>query len=223
MPAPNINFKRESLYLLIDEKTDGILCATDSIDAATAMCIFSLRITVQALETHMYWLREGLRKIDYRDATRHYAFKIGDLSRNVVPLEDPTNEFLEFKKEVTLRVRFQERLRVYCDGSIAAHSSEAPMLEDYSSTIIYELGKCDPANDKFTDAIKAYADINEISEKVAYQELKLHIDNLSTVRMLNYAMYMKFRALFNNAPATNEAQMAVLSKLFAEIYKGVQK
>ena len=38
------------------------------------------------------------------------------------------------------------------------------MLEDYSSTIIYELGKCDPANNRFTDAIKAYADINEINE-----------------------------------------------------------
>lgn len=221
MPAPNINFKREALYLLIDEKTDGILCTTDSIDAATAMCMFSLRITVQVLETHMYWLREGLRNVDYRDLTKHYTFKVGDLSRDVKPFENPPEEFLAFKKEVALRVRFQERLRVYCDGSVLAHSSESPMLEDYSSTIIYELGKCDPENNKFTDAIKVYADINEISEKIAYQELKLHIDNLSTVRLLNYAMYTKFKILFNNAPATQEAQMTVLSKLFTEIYKGI--
>lgn len=222
MAAPNINYKRESLYLLIDEKTDGILCATDSVDAASAMCLFSFRITVQALETHMYWLRQGLRNIDYRDNTKHYSYKMGDLARNVVEFNNPSEEFLNFKKEIILRIRFQERLRVYCDGSFSAHASDAPMLEDYSSTIIYELGKCDPANNKFTNAIKVYADINEINEHTAYQELKLHIDNLSTIRMLNYAIYLKFRKMFNNAPGTTEAQTAILSKLFAEIYNGVQ-
>ena len=222
MPAPNINYKKEVLYLLIDEKTDGILCATDSIDAATAMSIFSLRIKIQVLETQMPWLREGLRNIDYKDTSKHYAFKLGELSRNVIPLENPTEEFLAFKKEIILRVQFQERLRVYCDASIAAYSSEAPMLEDYSSTIIYDLNNCDPDNDKFTNGVKTYADINDISEKLAYQELRLHIDNLTTIRMLNYAMYMKFRNLFNSAPATNEAQLAVQTELFIAMYRTSQ-
>jgi hypothetical protein len=220
MAAPNINYKKEALYLIIDEKTDGILYATDSIDAATAMAIFSLRIKIQVLETQMPWLREGLRNIDYKDPEKHYVFKLGDLSRTVLPMENPSEEFLSFKKEVALRSQFQERLRVYCDASIAAYTSESPMLEDYSSTIIYELNNCDVTNNKFTNGIKSYAKISEISEKAAYQELKLHIDNLSTLRMLNYGMYMKFRTLFNNAPATVEAQLAVTTDLFIAMYRG---
>lgn len=220
----NVNTQKDFLYLLIDEINDGILFATDSIDAACAMTLFSPRISLRPMETHKSYLRADLAKIDYRDLKTHYAWKPAKGKREIPPLakEEITPEYIAYRNEIARRTRFQDMIKCLLDVNVVATSVETPLLSNYAPNIGYELLQCKPAEDFFTTAVQAYAYNSSISNSDAYYELKLHMDNLSSVQLTNLAVYIKFRNLLNQAAGDLDSQKTIVDKLLTINYKTSQ-
>lgn len=218
----NINIKKDFLYLLRDELNDGILHATDSYDAATAMSLFSPRITLTPLETQASWLKENLKTSDYKNKDVFLKWAPKRLERHIVPLEENeiTPEYIAYRNEIIVRTRFQELLITHCDMLLVTNGIETPMLEKYAATIVNELLKCSVEENKFSPAIVNYAIISEIDTVTAFNELKLHIDNMAQTRLRNLAVYIRFRNILNRAPLADQGK--IWDSAIASIYKNSQ-
>jgi hypothetical protein len=218
----NINIKKDFLYLLKDELNDGILHATDSYDAATAMSLFSPRITLIPIETQAPWLKENLKTPDYKNKHVFLKWEPKNALRFVVPLEkkEITPEYCSYKNEIITRTRYQELLITHCDILLVTNGIETPMLERYAATIVNELSKCSVEENTFSPAVVNYAVISEIDTVTAFNELKLHIDNMAQTRLRNLAVYIKFRNILNRSPLADQGKIFELA--IDAIYKASQ-
>jgi hypothetical protein len=220
--ADNINIKKDFLYLLRDELNDGILHATDSYDAATAMSLFSPRITLTPIETHTPWLKENLKTPDYKNKDAFLKWEPKNALRFVVPLEkeEITPKYISYKNEIIARTRYQELLITHCDMLLVTNGIETPMLERYAATIVSELSKCSVEENTFSPAIVNYAIISEIDTVTAFNELKLHIDNMAQTRLRNLAVYIKFRNILNRSPLADQGK--IFESAISAIYRASQ-
>jgi hypothetical protein len=220
--AENINIKTDFLYLLRDELNDGILHATDSYDVAAAMALFSPRITLTPIETHRTWLKENLRTPDYKNKDVHLKWAPKGSLRFIAPLEESeiTPEYIAYRNEIITRSRFQEMLITHCEMLLATNGIETPMLERYATAITSELSKCSIEDNIFTSSITNYAKISGIDTATAFNELKLHIDNIAQTQLRNLAVYIKFRNALNRATLADQGK--VYESAINAIYKASQ-
>jgi len=139
--------------------------------------------------------------------TVNFRNKIGyiePLSTDVV-----TSELRTMKKEIKIRIEYHSILINKVKGLINL-SAEHFGLIDFGDTIVYEIQKCNPEDNYYSDAIKNYALGSETSNQAAYDELKAHIDNISHQRMRSMGLYIKYRNMLNQSPASPKEQQKVI-------------
>lgn len=214
----NINTVKDFLYLLKDETNDCIITASESYDAAAAVSLFSPRISLVPIETHKRHLKSKLRAAEFKNpnVVLRWNSRAG-VKRDIQVVNDFPPGLMAFRSEINERLFWQEKLKTHCDMMLKINGPETPMLEEYLPSVLDELVRCDPASGSYTAAVKSYAAISEISESAAYDELRLHCDNLAHSRLRNLAIYIKFRNQLNEAAVTE--QETVFRSAMAAIYR----
>ena len=214
----NINSVKDFLYLLKDETNDCIITASESYDAAAAVSLFSPRITMIPVETHKRHLKGKLRNAEFKNPNLAIRWNSrAGVKRDIEILDQVPVGLMEFRREVADRLFWQEKLKTHCDMMLKINGPETPMIEEYLPSILDELVRCDPNAGEYTAAIKSYAVISDISDAAAYDELRLHCDNLAHSRLRNLAIYIKFRNQLNDAKL--EDQESVFRGAMAAIYR----
>jgi hypothetical protein len=193
---------------------DKIFYKTNSSGAAKAMMLFSSNINCITLETNHLWAPADFKETKFNDFSKYYKTVVpskgGQRIIQELPRDAVDDKFLEFRKEVKMRTEFHALLINIANGQLAL-ATEHNGIVDFGATIIYEIQNCRPEENYYTDAIRGYALGSDISNQNAYDELKLHIDNLSHQRMRNMGIYLKFRNMLNQTPADKESQKAVIA------------
>jgi hypothetical protein len=156
---------------------------------------------------------------DFLDLDRCYRTVPGDPREDFVLVtmseEDKTSLNI-LRTQVITRLVWQTKLASRCERATIT-VSENILLEKYSETILNELDKCDPNKSYYTSPIKDYARITECSENVAFNELRLHMDNLAHSRLRNLGLYVKFRNKLNQSPGTKISQKKVYEEFLQEM------
>lgn len=216
----NTNYTTDFCYLLIDLNNNGVLYNTNSSGAAQAMLLYSSNIQCIPLETHHTWARKDFKESNFNDFGIHYSIVVVDGQRVVeeLPATAVDGRFKKLRAEVKMRTLYHELLINIANAQLAL-SAEHNGVIDFADTIIYEIQNCQPDNNYYTDPVRAYALGSGISNQSAYDELKLHIDNLSHQRMRNMGIYVKFRNMLNQTDATVEAQRAVIGMAVDNLVK----
>jgi hypothetical protein len=215
----NISKTQDFYYLLVDELTTGILGGTSSFKSSIAMTLLNSRIRMIPIAVGAAWIDKVWSTLDFNDLNNHYSHQtkqghiLGELHSKIV-----TAEYIAYRKEIQIRLDFQESLITFCEMSILG-ISETPFLIDYGDTILHEINNSDPTIDQYTDAIKSYAFASDCSNSTAYQELKLHMENMSLVRMRNLGIYIKYRNKLHATPGTMVLQKNVLEAAKSELFK----
>lgn len=207
----NDNYIADFCYLLIDTPTNGILYNTSSCAAAQAIQLFSSNIYCTPLETHSMWAPKDYKETNFNDFGKHYTI-VGKPGQRVVkelPAHVVNERFMRLRQEIKTRADYHLRLHDIA-RSVLVQAVEHQLIVDFGDTIIYEIQNCRPGEGYFTDGVRSYALISGISNHSAYNELKLHIDNLSHQRMRNMSIYLKFRNMLNQTPADPVQQKAVI-------------
>jgi hypothetical protein len=218
-------YKRAFLNLVVEYPTNNIIVATHSERVAKAVALASRKLRVQPIEQWAHYVHDSMRKVDIKRNQRGGKFfKMGSGNgegRTVeeIPQEEVTPELRTLRRESVVRLYFHETLCNLCDSMIY-HYSETDLHVEYSPYIIDQVNKCRPEEGYYTDAIHAYALSAETSDFGAYQELKMHMDNMAHARLRNLAIYIKFRNMMNATRATESDLTEVLKKARFELWKG---
>jgi hypothetical protein len=86
---------------------------------------------------------------------------------------------------------------------------------DFIAVLSHELLNCDPNTNKYSDAIKEWARIQEIPAETAYKELSMKFEDTSLQYFRNHAIYTKYVRKINQS-TTPEDLKNVLSGAFME-------
>lgn len=218
-------YKRAFLNLVVEYPTNNIIVATHSERVAKAVALSSRKLRVQPVEQWAHYVHESLKKVDIKRNQRggkFFRMVTGNgEGREVeeIPLEEVSDELKKLRRESVLRLYFHETLANLCDSMIY-HYAETDLHVECSPFIIDQVNKCRPDEDYYTDAVHSYALAAETSDFGAYQELKMHMDNMAHARLRNLAIYIKFRNQMNESRATEEEQNKVLKRARFELWKG---
>lgn len=199
-----------NFYLLYDLHSGMALWATENLDAATALCMYSTRIWMVTINTANK--KAGVwTPMDFRNPAQNYRVNFKEAKREIDPVENQVlaREFLEFRRAIKLRGRRQELLSSFFEHAVAGNSDSKRLLE-YLDSVMFELNRCDPANSRFSAGITAYAENSGCDPKTAYEELSMQVENITNARMRNLGSYVKFRNMLNDAGSTEEEQLAVM-------------
>lgn len=208
----NKNYTKDFCYLLTDSLNNGVLYNTDSSGAAKAMLLFSSNIQCIPLETNHLWARKDFKETNFNDFSKHYTVAVVNGQREIqeLPASAIDDRFKKLRVEVKMRTEYHALLINIANAQLAL-ATEHDGIVNFGDTIIYEIQNCRPEENYYTDSVRAYALGSNISNQSAYDELKLHIDNLSHQRMRNMGIYVKFRNMLNLTDSATEAQRAVIA------------
>jgi hypothetical protein len=214
-----ISVPDEFFYIILDKSNRNILAATNSKGAAMAMSLWQSRISMNVV-SNKNSRRDDQQSIDdFLDINRCYKTVLGDLNEDFVLTTVPKADKKSLKilrREVIRRLLWQTKLASRCERGTTA-VPENIFLEKYSETILSELDKCRPDKQYYTEPIKDYARITDCSNDVAYNELKLHMDNIAHSRLRNLGLYIKFRNKLNQVNGDHFSQKLVYEEFLQEM------
>lgn len=209
----------ENFYLLYDLHTGLALWATENLDAAAALCMYSTRIWVVTVNTANK-KADVWAPMDFRNPAKNYRVNFKESKREIEPVENQTlpRELIEFKRVIKMRGRRHELLSSFFEHAATGQGDSKKFIE-YLDSIIFELNRCDPSNDKFSPGVEAYAENSGCDPRTAYEELSMQVENVTNTRMRNLGSYVKFRNMLNDAGSTEEEQLAVMALVRKELSK----
>ena len=211
------------LLLIVDSDSRAIACTAPTFTTARAVLLSSLKIGMFSVPIARPWCPAEFKKIDFNDLNKSMKLYDSD-KRGVKPLKTaeytPTDAATWKKKrqDLQLRVGYLDALDWQCQNTMIP-TTETPYINGYIPSILHELNMCDPNRNYYTPAIEVYANITDCSPAAAYQELRMHTDNINHVRMRNSAIYIKYRNMLNNAPAVREEQQKVMEMAKEELFR----
>lgn len=197
-------------YLIFDSTSRCVLCKTNSKGAAMAVLLSSTNLG--SMTCDLRWLaKKNFDASKFNDFNSFYTVNFKNKIRHIEQLPDQviTSRLKKLREEIRIRVEYHNILIDKTNGLINL-SAEHFGIVDFGETIVYELQKCRPEENYYSDAIKNYALGSEISDQAAYDELKTHIDNLSHQRMRSMGLYIKYRNMLNQASAIPADQQRVI-------------
>jgi len=218
----NISNKQDFYYILIDDFTTGILAGTASFKSSIAMTLLNSRIRMIPIAVTAPWIDKRWVNSNFNTLDINYSHRykhgdiLGELHSSAV-----TETYINYRKEIKIRLSFQEALVQFCEITVLG-ISETPFLIEYGDTILYEISNSNPDKQQYTDAIKSYAFASNCSNSTAYGELKLHMENISLVRMRNLGIYINYRNKLHDTVGTISEQKIVLEQAKTELFKNAR-
>ncbi|OFZ28626.1 MAG: hypothetical protein A2622_05920 [Bdellovibrionales bacterium RIFCSPHIGHO2_01_FULL_40_29] len=184
-------------FLLIDRNNEGLLCPVVSQTVGINLLggILDSRLIELPLHRVMY------HKYAHLDFNNEY---LRVTPKRVISPLDPmhiTEIFLNKRAEALARAKYLELLEMISFLSLAkSHmgypSNIVPLLNQ-------EIQRCDPNLNQYSIGIREYADINNISPEVAYEEIKFRIQGATLTRIRDFAIFQKYVRIFNTCPLTD--------------------
>jgi len=214
----NTNSNTGFCYLLFDLTTRCVLYKTDSSGAAMAVLLSTSNLGSMSCDRR--WLAlKNFDESNFNDFSVFHTLTFKNKVRHIGYLSEYfiTPELKKLREEIMIRVAYHDILINKTNGLINL-SAEHYGIIDFGDTIVYELQKCRPEENYYSDAVKNYALGSEIDDQAAFDELKTHMDNISHQRMRSMGLYIKYRNMLNQAPATQKDQQRVIDRALDALF-----
>lgn len=221
----------DSLYsntsiFVVDNETFLILCSTDSIRVANAICKGLINATTMVVSINQeyepdkhYYLLQTRTVGKYGEGN---AAKISNtLEKNkrhaLEEVLDVPDRFLERKELVRIRKYGIEHLE---KGCIRYSARLVNFFEDsvFLHFISRELELCDPINNLFSDGILEWATIYGMVPKAAYHELKMHYDSTKISVIKIHALWNKYTDKINTLTNIKDIHLCAINEFEVEIF-----
>jgi hypothetical protein len=185
----------ENLYAVIDTPTSIILSFPKSYTAAEC-------VTQGLLDTKALMIPTSLSKIGKE-------FKSYNLQKDFLKLDISENSWISKVPEHLVNFDLQKKRKIARIRSIYIYSLEQRFLkiqnirsiihfdEHVYVNLLDDIKKSNPMTDTYSQGIVEYANIQSISPKTAYQEIKFMLDSSGLIKIRNYAWFKMYVKKFN--------------------------
>jgi len=181
-------------YIVVDSHTDGILCECYSVSIAHSVSKGFINSTLKILPASVPWLYDQYNK-DYNSFEvfyQHRNMQIFEMKSELI-----TDEFVSLKKLAKLRNSVQHVWEARCRQFLLDRNYEYFANSELEGYLLVELNNCNTTKNFYTPAITEWAELNEISADVAYQELRMRSTSIGRQHIRNHAIHQKFVNLIN--------------------------
>jgi len=184
-----------NLYAVIDKPTNLILCFPKSYTAADC-------VTQGFLDTKAIMIPTSLSKVGKE-------FKSYNLKKDFLELTMSETSWISKVPEHLINYNLQRKKQIARLRSIYIYSLEQRFLkrqnirsilhfdEHVYANLLDAIKKSDPITDNYAQGIVEYANIQSISPKTAYQEIKFMLDSSGLIKIRNYAWFKHYVKRFN--------------------------
>lgn len=191
----------ENIYAVFDTATRIILAFPRSYTTA-------VYVSQGILNTEAILVPTTLEKVDRE-------FKQYDLNVDVLKLTPKTGKWVqlipdqlvndELRKKIQIAKLRAEYIYVLEQQFKIQNARSMLHFDEFVVTyLLDEISKCDPDKEYYSDGIREYANIQSLSPKVAYQEIKFMLDSSGLIKIRNYAWFMEYVRRFNTLTTKEE-------------------
>ena len=185
----------ENMYAVVDKTTNIILSFPKSYTAAEC-------VTQGLLDTKAIMIPTSLSKVGKE-------FKSYNLEKDFLKLSISETSWLSKVPDHLINFNLQKKRKIARLRSIYIYSLEQRFLkiqnirsiihfdEHVYANLLDDIKKSDPITDTYSQGIVEYANIQAISPKTAYQEIKFMLDSSGLIKIRNYAWFKHYVKRFN--------------------------
>ena len=185
----------ENMYAVIDVKTNIILSFPKSYTAAEC-------VTQGLLDTKAIMIPTSLSKVGNE-------IKSYNLEKDFLKLDISENSWISKVSDHLINFDLQKKRKIARLRSIYIYSLEQRFLkiqnirsiihfdEHVYANLLDDIKKSEPMTDTYSQGIVEYANIQAISPKTAYQEIKFMLDSSGLIKIRNYAWFKHYVKRFN--------------------------
>jgi hypothetical protein len=185
----------ENMYAVVDKTTNIILSFPKSYTAAEC-------VTQGLLDTKAIMIPTSLSKVGKE-------FKSYNLEKDFLKLSISETSWLSKVPDHLINFNLQKKRKIARLRSIYIYSLEQRFLkiqnirsiihfdEHVYANLLDDIKKSDPITDTYSQGIVEYANIQTISPKTAYQEIKFMLDSSGLIKIRNYAWFKHYVKRFN--------------------------
>ena len=183
------------MYAVVDKTTNIILSFPKSYTAAEC-------VTQGFLDTKAIMIPTSLSKVGKE-------FKSYNLEKDFLKLSISETSWLSKVPDHLINFNLQKKRKIARLRSIYIYSLEQRFLkiqnirsiihfdEHVYANLLDDIKKSDPITDTYSQGIVEYANIQAISPKTAYQEIKFMLDSSGLIKIRNYAWFKHYVKRFN--------------------------
>lgn len=197
------------LLIVIDSENNGILCSCTSDSHAYAICHSELNLRWFSLSmqtTDLKCLHQN-----YNNHNIHFKFT----NKNPIPISELekeliTDRWIERRQLIirkTLELQFWENANKRSVSRVNEYFGMSNLLPFLHS----QLEKCDSDRGEYTEAVKEWADIQDVTPDIAYRELVLKTHNYGMTYLRSHALYTKHMWLLARASTIQELEYRIKS------------
>lgn len=188
----NRNFTKESLNLIIDAETKGILGTCPSLTSANRLLITYPNLTISRVPTQIYMIANNYAKYDFNNDEIIYSaahLLSGELEE--IAEHQKTETLLTLKKDLRLKIQYMNLLEAVCLNETGPVHDFAgmPLLMPW---LVDQINQCNPDQKKYAIAFQEMAQYSEIPVETYYQEIKMKVDCIGIMMLKNYSIWMKY-------------------------------
>jgi hypothetical protein len=199
------------LFVVVDYQTNAALAFPVNNATASYVSVGLIDTYSATIPTDLRYIKSMISKFDLSNDLLQLSYdKVDGEIQYLRPLPEHliTQELKDKKALAKLRAQYiyyqESYYRIYMSRSvIAPNHTIIPYL-------LQELNECDSSAGNYSDGIKEYSEILGISEREAYDELRMMADGASLMKMRYFAWYTKHVSEINKL--YNEEDMKNYSK-----------
>jgi hypothetical protein len=198
----------EIAYVVTEVHTRIILFFAPSRLTATSLAKGMLNTVALEFVVHENfesdWVNDVDRELDILHLYQAHSYPVKIKMISDYPGKE---EVYRKRKLLKLRSRYLYDLELLCETQLTRTAG----FDDHSllSFVRDQLKQCDFSQDFYTSAIQEYADINEISADVAYQELCFRTEAADLIKFRVQAFYDRYSQMLTNLTQVEEFDRAM--------------
>lgn len=190
-------------YIILDYSNDGVIYVGES-----QAIVNQLKAGLVDTEMRLFFPRHPsyqlLNRNELLDENKHLFIK-RDASVTDLPESAHNPAYLERKRLIRLRAPLTEMLIRFT--TTATQLCRPTIWEGIENNLQFAIRDSDPSNNVYSDAIQEYAQINNVEPAHAYREIKLHCDNIHSIKMRVYSFLKHFSDKINLIQTAEEAEV----------------
>jgi hypothetical protein len=194
-------------YFLFDITAPGIvICCTMVPSYINSLLAGNMNFT-----SNMITL-DSARDYNFNDTSVNYRYISSTNKFEVLETQFTPIGFAEYRQLILNRLDALQRLDQNAK-SVTYRLHDFYGSTDFIAVLSHELLNCDPNTNKYSDAIKEWARIQEIPAETAYKELSMKFEDTALQYLRNHAIYTKYARKINQSTTPEDLRNVLSSAL----------
>jgi len=188
-------------YFIFDSSNDGVVWMGNQLSIADRLCHGLLDC-----EISMVWPNSKSYQVltTANGANLHWNYA----TKQMLPLPESAINSLFVEKKRLAGIRHPAMSKLFVLGSHMIRKIYTTTVPTIENDLSFALDNSDPSKDQYDYSVTEYAQITGITDRDAYKELTLYVENMRTQKIRTFSYTEYFSKKINSA--TTQEEIAII-------------